>query len=66
MDREEVIKTLNYLKDDISAKQLDIEEKEGEEYDMLYGKLEEYYEALEEGIRQLEQLDLIHDISGCF
>ena len=65
MDRKEVIKTLNYLKDDISAKQLEIEEKEGEEYDKLYGKLEEYYEALEEGIRNLEQLDLIHDISSC-
>ena len=65
MDREEVIKTLNYLKDDISAKQLEIEEKEGEEYDKLYGKLEEHYEALDEAIKHLEQLNLIHEISKC-
>lgn len=65
MDREEVIKTLSYLQDDISAKQLEIEEKEGEEYDKLYEKLEEYYEALGEAIKHLEQLDLIHEISKC-
>lgn len=65
MDRKEVIKTLNYLKDDISAKQLEIEEKEGEEYDKLDEKLEEYYEALEVTINYLEKLDLIHEISRC-
>lgn len=65
MDREEVIETLGFLRDDISAKQLEIEEKEGEEYDKLYGKLEDYYEALDEAIKHLEQLDLIHEISKC-
>lgn len=65
MERKEVIKVLSFLKDDISAKQLEIEEKEGEEYDKLYEKLEEYYEALEETINYLEKLELIHEISRC-
>lgn len=65
MERKEVIKVLSYLKDDISAKQLEIEEKEGEEYDKLDEKLEEYYEALEVTINYLEKLDLIHEISRC-
>lgn len=65
MDRKEIIDALEYLMDDISAKMLEIEEKEGEEYDKFYGKLEEYYQALKEAIGQLGQLDLIHEISKC-
>lgn len=63
MDREELVYTLGCLRDDIGAKQLEVEEKEGEKYDKLYSKLEEYYEALGEAIGWIEQLNLIHDIS---
>lgn len=63
MDREELDYTLGCLRDDISARMLEIEDKEGEKYDKLYSKLEGYYEALGEAIGWIEQLNLIHDIS---